>query len=148
MLLALLAAASVASATAPVPATWTHSVQVTHGTADANAIYTARPIVTTRDIGMSAGTRMSSQRCVWTADIAVERRLEAAGMESTGRREMPSTKTLTGSRPGACVGNRRLIDQEIAGHTPAIEAHLVAVAERDQRDLRSEIETLAPPTGR
>ena len=145
MLLVLFAAASVIGAANPA---WTHNVPVSHGAATANAVYTARPVVTTRQVGMTAGTRMSSQRCVWTADIAVERRLEAAGVESAGRREMPSTKTLQGSRPGACASNRRQIDKEIAGHAPAIEAHLVAVAERDQRDLRSEIETLAPPTGR
>lgn len=145
MLVTLLAAASIAGA---APSVWTHNVPVVHGTANANAVYTARPVVSTRQVGMTAGTRMSSQRCVWTADIAVERRLETAGAESGGRREMPSTKTLQGSRPGACASNRRLIDQDIASHTPAIAAHLEMVAERDQRDLRSEIETLAPPTGR
>ena len=145
MLLAILAVASVAGAT---PATWTHTVPVTHGPGTGTAGYTAYPVIATRQIGMAAGTRMSSKRCVWTADIAVERRLETAGVERTGRREMPATRTLKGSRPGACTGNRHVIDQEIAAQTPAITAHLVAVAERDQRDLRSEIETLAPPTGR
>jgi hypothetical protein len=145
MLLTLIAAATVASA---APAQWTHEVAVPHGQGKANAVYVARPDVKLRQIGAAAGTRMSSERCLWTADINVERRLETPGVEIAGRREMPATKTLSGSRHGACMHQRSAIDTEIAAQAPAINAHLVEVAERDQRDLRSEIEALSPPNGR
>jgi hypothetical protein len=145
MLLTLIAAASVASA---APVEWTHQVAVPVGHGKANAVYVARPDVKLRQIGMAAGTRMSTERCLWTADINVERRLEAPGVEIAGRREMPATKTLSGSRHGACMHQRSAIDTEIAAQSPAINAHLVEVAERDQRDLRSEIEALSPPNGR
>lgn len=145
MLLTIIAAASVATAT---PVEWTHQVAVPVGHGKANAVYVARPDVKLRQIGMAAGTRMSTERCLWTADINVERRLETPGVEMAGRREMPVTKTLSGSRHGACMQQRSAIDTEIAAQSPAINAHLVEVAERDQRDLRSEIEALSPPTGR
>jgi hypothetical protein len=145
MLLTIIAAASVATA---APAQWTHQVAVPHGHGKANAVYVARPDVTLRQIGTAAGTRMGSERCLWTADINVERRLETPGVEIAGRREMPAAKTLSGSRHGACAHQRSAIDTEIAAQSPAIDAHLVEVAERDQRDLRTEIEALLPPTGR
>ncbi|NJC09214.1 hypothetical protein [Polymorphobacter fuscus] len=141
----LAAAAAIAQAT---PAQWTHSVPVDHGRGQATAIYEARPVVSTRQIGTSMGTRMSTARCLWTADIAVERRLETSGVNQTGTREMAAVKTLKGSRHGACATSRGSIDKEIAAQTPAIRAHLVAVAERDQQELRTEIDTLAPPAGR
>jgi hypothetical protein len=143
ILLATLAAATVAQAT---PAEWTHSVPVTAGNRTTTATYVARPNVTTRQIGMAAGPRTSTMRCTWTADITVERRLGDAS--AADARDVAATKTLNGSRHGSCIANRKAIDQEIAAKAPEINAHLLAVAERDQRQLRTEIETLAPPTGR
>lgn len=136
-LLTLAAAAAVAQAT---PTQWTHSTPVTHGKGQVTATYIARPVVTMRQIGTSGGARMSTERCVWTADISVERRLNG----DAGGRDMASAKTIKGSRHGGCTTNQNAIDREIAARTPEINAHLVAVAERDQRELRTEIETLAP----
>ena len=140
---------ALAAATAALagPAQWTHTTAVAHGNGQATATYTARPHITTRQIGMSGGTRMSTERCIWIADISVDRRLAPAGGDTMGLRDMASIKTLKGSRPGACANSRRVIDREIAAKTPDIKAHLMAVAERDQRELRTEIEALAP-TGR
>lgn len=145
LFLATLAAATLAPAT---PTEWTHIVPVAHAISKATATYVARPTITTRQIGMATGTRPSTVRCTWTADISVERRLGAPGAETGGVRGIASAKTFTGSRHGSCMNNRRAIDREIAALAPEINAHLLAVADRDQRELRSEIETLAPPTGR
>ena len=145
MMMTLVAAATVAAA---APAQWTHEIAVPHGHGKATAVYVARPVISIRQIGTAAGTRMSSERCLWTADINVERHLAMPGSDAAGRREMPATKTLTGSRHGNCAQQTRNIDREIAAQSPAIEAHLVAVAERDQRELRTEIDTLSTPKGR
>lgn len=136
-LLIVAAAATVAQA---APAQWTHSTPVAHGNGQATATYIARPVVTTRQVGVSGGTRMSTERCLWTASINVERRLN----DGASGRDMALAKTIKGSRHGSCMTNRRAIDQDIAARTSEINAHLVAVAERDQRQLRTEIETLAP----
>lgn len=145
MFMTILSAAALAQAT---PAPWTHSVPVQHGNGQAMAVYHAAPTVTTRQVGMSAGTRMSTVRCDWTADIGVERHLSYPGREATSVRKLAAMKALKGSRPGDCTANRRAIDREIAARSDAINAHLVAVAEQDQRELRAEIETLALPSGR
>ncbi len=141
----LLAAAALAQA---APAGWTHAVPVAHGDGRATAIYRAVPDISTRQVGMAAGTRPSSMRCTWTAAIAVERELAHPGTGSGSVRRLASLKTLKGSRPGDCTANRQNIESDIASKSDAINAHLVRVAETDQRDLRAEIDTLAPPSGR
>lgn len=144
MLLTIAAAAVTAAVVAMATAEWNHQVAVPYGHGKANAIYVARPALTMRQIGTAVGTRMSNERCLWTADINVERRLEAPGIDAPGRREMPATKTLSGSRHGNCTLQQRNIDREIAAQSPAIQAHLIDVAARDQRELRSEVEALLP----
>jgi hypothetical protein len=141
----LLAAAALAQA---APAGWTHAVPVAHGDGRATATYRAVPDISTRQIGMTAGTRPSSVRCTWTAEIAVERALVHPGTGASSVRQLAAPKTFKGSRPGDCTANRQNIESDIAARSDAINAHLVRVAEADQRDLRAEIDTLAPPTGR
>ena len=139
------AAATLAQAT---PAALTHSVPITHSGGQATAIYEARPALAARQVGMSAGTRMSSVRCVWTADVAIERRLVAAGGGATsGVRMLAPVKTVGGSLPGDCAVNRKAIDRDLAARAPELKAHLLAVAGQDQRDLRAEVETLVQPSG-
>ncbi len=144
-ILALIAAATLAPA---MPTAWTYAVPINHGGAEVTATYRALPDITTRQVGMAAGTRPSSVRCDWRAAITVERQLVAIGKAAASVRQLPVMKTLKGSRPGDCHGNRRNIDSDIASRSEAINAHLLRVAEQDQRDLRAEIETLGPPTGR
>jgi hypothetical protein len=143
-LFATLAAATLAQAT---PAALIHSVPITHSGGQATAIYEARPVLATRQVGMSAGTRMSSVRCVWTADVAIERRLVAAGGGATGVRTLAPVKTVGGSLPGDCAVNRKAIDRDLAARAPELKAHLLAVAGQDQRDLLAEVETLVQPSG-
>ena len=145
-ILVLLATATLGAAT-PTPSAWTHAVPINHDGTQATATYRALPDVTTRQVGMAAGTRPSSVRCDWRAAIMVERQLVAAGKAATSVRQLPAMKTLKGSRPGDCHANQRNIDSDIASRSGAINAHLLRVAEQDQRDLRAEIATLAPPTG-
>ena len=144
LLATLAAAAAIADAT---PAPWTHSVPVAHGGVQATATYEARARVSTREIGTAAGTRMSTLRCVWTAEIATERRLSQAGSATESRRALASTKTFKGQRPGYCAHARPDIDQEIASKSSEIDAHLLAVSTQDQHELRAEVETLTVPRG-
>ena len=146
MLLFTLFAAATLAQTAPTA--WTHDVPMAQGDSQATASYRALPRVKTRQVGMSAGTRPSSLRCDWTAAIGVERHLSYAGKIASSVRQLSAEKTFKGSRPGDCAANRRNIDADLASRSDAINAHLMSVAEQDQRELRAEIDTLAPPMGR
>lgn len=142
MSLAFLTAALLAQAT-PV-ATIVHSVPAQPGAIAAT--YEARPMVTTRQIGTAAGTRMGTMRCTWKAEINVERRL--SGGDGSAVRALAPSKTMKGSRPGDCMTSRSAIDREIAALAPDIRSHLEQVAARDQQDLRAELDTIAPSGGR
>jgi hypothetical protein len=141
--LTTLTAAMMGSAVAPA-AVVSHSVPLTHGTTTATAIYEARPQITTRSVGLSPGTRQGSLRCLWTAEIMVERHLK--GEHGVAMRTLAPAKTLSGSRPGRCHNSSKAIDAEIAARAPEIRSHLLAVAERDARDLRTELETMGAPS--
>lgn len=137
----------VAALLAPAGGTiYTHSLPVQPGS-QIIATYRAMPVVTTRQIGAAAGTRMGTVRCTWKAAISIERRLETGGANPPTRTLAP-VRTLAGSRHGDCMVGRRAIDQEIAGRAPEIQAHLEAVAMQDQRDLRAEVESLGSTGGR
>jgi hypothetical protein len=137
-----------ATAALATPVAWTHEVTIAHGGTRATASYRALPDITTRQVGMTAGTRPGNVRCDWTAAIGVERRLLHADKPATSVRQLAAMKTLKGSRPGDCSANRRTIERDIASRSDAINAYLLRVAEQDQRELRAEIDTLAAPTGR
>ena len=138
LFLATLAAATIVQAS---PAEWTHSVPVTNNGVTTTAIYTAKPTINLRQIGMAAGPRPGTMRCTWSADIAVDRRL---GNTAADTRAIGSEKRLNGSRHGSCIQNRDEIHREIAGKSPEINAYLLAVAQRDQQQLRAEIDALSP----
>jgi hypothetical protein len=90
---------------------------------------------------------MSSARCVWTADMVIERRLVTAGGSVTNVRVLAPVKTVGGSLPGDCAVNRKAIDRDFAARAAELNAHLLAVAGQDHRDLLAEIETFAQPSG-
>lgn len=130
----------------PASAT-THSIAIDHKGNRFTATYAATPEVRTRQVGMAAGTRMSTERCIWTADIAVERRIGGSAAPEAARR-LPSTKRLSGSVPGACRSASPSIDREIAARAEDITTHLERVAQRDQQQILGELETLTGPSDR
>ena len=136
--LATLAAGPIVQA---IPAEWTHSVIVSNGGVTSTAIYTAKPTMTSLEIGMTPGRRPSTMRGTRSADIAVDRR---AGDTAADARTIGSQKRLNGSRHGSCQQNRREIDREIAGKSPEINAHLLTVAQGDQQQLRAGINARSP----
>jgi hypothetical protein len=141
-ILTTLTAAMMGQAAVPAP-TLSHSVALNHGTRTATAVYEARPQISTRTMGLSPGTRQGNRRCLWTAEIVVERHLK--GEEGVAMRTLAPVKTISGSRPGPCHNSNRAIESEIAARAPEIQAHLLAVAEQDGRDLRTELETMNAP---
>ena len=117
-----------------------HSVAVNHGAVTATAVYVAKPAVSTRNIGLSAGTRPSSLRCLWTAEIGVTRHLQ--GENAMASRSLASDKVISGSRPGRCSDATRAINAEVASRLPEIKTYLAEVAAQDEQVLRKELDAL------
>lgn len=126
-LLALAASATLSMAAQPV-----HTVSLDHRGTTYNVDY--RPHVETRlrTIGMSAGPRPSTQKCVVTADVSVERVI--AGQSGQSGHELkallPARKSFTEHLPGSCQG--RDAATILAGKSGSVSAHLARAAAADR----------------
>lgn len=100
--------------------------------------YRADTDVTTRQIGMSAGTRMSSERCLWKARVGVVREANGAGNALINQR-LDADKAWRGSRHGSCTLAKREIARDLARRDDDIRAHLVEVAARDRSQLAADM---------
>lgn len=115
----------------------THSITIDHNGKRIDAVYHARTDVSMKTVGSAPPTRMDNQRCRWNAAIVVERKMAHA---PTLARTLPSDRTLSGNQPGACPGNKRVIEREIALREDEVRKHLVAVAEQDRNLLVAELD--------
>ena len=134
MSIALLAAATLVSESPGL-----HRVAVEHRGAPLEARYDAKVTTRLEQVGMSAGTRMSTERCLWTANVEVQRHVVGGGERALSK-TLPDSRTLTGSRHGDCRAARDGIAQEVARRSDDVRAHVIAVAERDRTDLHAEID--------
>lgn len=130
---------SLALAVAPQPIA--HTVTVEHQSAPLNATYRADVDVSTRQVGMSAGTRPSTARCLWQARVGVVREIarENTGMYS---RKLDADKLIEGSRPGSCSSVTRQLERDLAAIQGDVRAHVVEVAQRDGDALRADLRTM------
>lgn len=128
-------------ASAATPDGHHHRLTVQHAGAPLTVDYRARIDLKTRQIGMAPPTRHGVVRCTWTARIAVERSL--AGHAGSSRL-IDQDLTLKGSETGNCREARKLIDRALAKRADEVQAHMVAVAERDRSVLLAELAAAAP----
>ena len=132
--------AMLASATMAVPPPDSHIVRLDHQGRALDVSYQGRLKVETRQVGIAPPTRMSTERCHWTAELTIERSVTpAGGADPVLRRSLPSDKKMSGSRSGGCKQNKAAITRELAGKHAILQAQLREVADRDQRALLAEL---------
>lgn len=145
--IALLAGPVAAALPAPqtasaVDTTHAHDVRIDHRHGPIDARYQGRLVVSQRQVGAVAPNgRPSSLRCVWQADVVVDRAAHHPS-GSTMLRAIRRDAVMTGSRPGWCTGARTAIDREVAARTDRVRAQLAAIAADDRPTLVSEVESL------
>lgn len=115
-----------------------HSVALEHHGQQLGATYTARADTQARTVGAKAGTRMDSQRCLWTANIVVDRTLDHGPAHS---RTLPTDMRFSGSEPGACHPARAPGEAVVARNSDKIRASLVALAQADRAPLLAELDS-------
>lgn len=115
----------------------THGVTIEHHGQQLGATYTARADVQSRTVGARGGTRMDGQRCLWTATILVDRRLDHGPALA---RTIPTGHTLSGSEAGPCTAGRNAGADALARNRAGVEAQLVAVAQADRATLLAELD--------
>lgn len=140
-LFSTIAVALAAASTAPLAA---HTLAVPHASGTAQAEYRGAIGVQHRQIGTpSPGGRPSTLRCVWTANIKVNRVAStAAGMLAS--RSFVQEDVANGSRPGWCSANRSVIARDVAQRLGDGSTHLARAAAADRAVLLTELDRLAP----
>ena len=101
---ATIAALSVAGLSIPASASEfqhiRHQVQVPHGEREVTAVYQPKTMVSYRQIGNMSPNRPSTARCLWKAEVMVERHLQApAGQGSHVVRTLVPAKLIGGFSP-------------------------------------------------
>lgn len=117
-----------------------HQVEIPHGERQVTAVYQPKTLVSYRQIGNMSPNRPSSARCLWKAEIAVERHLQApAGEGSHVVRTLVPTKLIEGSTNGRCAQGKDQANTAIARRADEVRAHVLAVAAEDRTALMAEL---------
>lgn len=124
-----------AAATAIVPV---HSVEVTHRGSAYRIDYRAQVQTSMRTIGIAPPTRQSSQRCVMTAKIAVERVIADGGHELTAA--LPGKESFTRHLPGDCRSRSAQLAKLVDDNAGRIAAHVAEAASGDREHALAAID--------
>lgn len=135
MILSLLALATASAAPFVDPV---HRTSVDHQGRSLDVTYRADTKVSTRQIGMSAGTRPTTERCLWTARVAVVRDVAGTRGASLSHR-LDADQIIRGSHFGKCSENRAQVASSIVRRSNEVKAHLAEVARGDGVRLANDI---------
>ncbi|MCO5792279.1 MAG: hypothetical protein HEQ21_05625 [Blastomonas sp.] len=141
---AIIAALSVAGLATPTVAAdyqeIRHQVEVPHGERQVTAVYQPKTMVSYRQVGNMTPNRPSTARCMWKAEISVERHLQApAGQGSHVVRTLVPTKLIEGSTNGRCAQGKEQVSSALARRTDEVRSHVLAVAAEDRNALMAEL---------
>lgn len=135
----LIVAASTSMSVVPTGAA--HTESVSHRGSSYNVEYEAQVTGQTRTIGAATGARPSTQRCVVTVRIAIERSIAAAGSPQALSTLLPATRTLERHLPGDCLGRSREPAKLASSQGDAIHSHLAQVASADRAQALAAIDS-------
>ncbi len=128
-----------AAATVPA-ATVDHATRIDHHSGPVDARYRGTVAVAHRQVGSVApGGRASTLRCMWSANMVVDRHATAA-TGTTMTRNFVRNDIASGSRAGWCDTQRNSIAKEVAARMQDMNGHIVAVAQEDHDVLRAELD--------
>lgn len=115
-----------------------HSVQVEHRGNTYKVDYRAKVTTSSRTIGIAPSTRTSSQRCIMTARVSVERAIADGGHELAAA--LPGEEKFTRSLPGDCSNRGDQIARLVEDKAPAIGDHLAQTAAADRSQALAAID--------
>lgn len=137
---ALSVATFVPSVVAAQSADFRHQVEIPHGEHQVTAVYQPKTLVSYRQVGNMTPNRPSTARCLWKAEVSVERHLQApAGQGSHIVRTLVPTKLIEGSTNGRCAQRKKQVNSAIARKSDEVRAHVLAVAAEDRNALMAEL---------
>lgn len=131
-LLTLVAVAAAATTLAPA------TTNLDHRGTTYRVDYHPRIDVRSRAIGIAPPTRPSSQRCMVTTTVSVERVIADGGHEL--KAALPGTRSFTDHLPGSCNNAESRLASSNKGRSEAIKAHLAQTAAADRAEAIAAID--------
>lgn len=122
------------------PQALAHDARLEHRGAAYQVSYQPQIDMKMRTIGIAAGTRMSNQRCRWTATVRVERTVRRTGATASLDTVLPETHVIEGQRPGTCRQVGDAPERLIASRADELRDHVRAIAERDRAEALAKID--------
>ena len=132
---------------APAQPSVEHRTRIAHSSGPVEAAYRGRVDIAHRQVGaVTPGGRPSTLRCLWSANVTVDRAAtSAAGM--TLSRSVDGGAALQGHRAGWCDTHRASIAQEVARRADQLRGYVEVLAAEDHDVLRAELDQAATRTG-
>lgn len=123
-----------------------HEVVIDHASGPIAADYKGSVIIETNQVG-AAGVagRPSTLRCNWTARLDVER-VAKVGETLRSQRSLTQDDVASGSRPGWCETNAKVIDRLVDRRSDSIRTAMLALVEQDRATILAEAESVAART--
>lgn len=119
--------------------TATHVVQIDHKGAPVEATYNAHTDIRTKTIGAHTPNRTDGRRCLWTANVTIERTLAHTPALT---RTISRDEAISGNEAGPCRRDTASIEKQVARHDDRIKAQLAAAAEQDRAQLLAELDAV------
>lgn len=135
-LLAIAASAALAVAAQPV-----HSVDVHHSNGTYRVDYRPHVETSMRTVGMAAGPRPSTQSCVVSATVMVERVISSGRDAQALKSVLPGGKNFTRQLAGHCSLHSGGADKLLAKKDNAVRSLLSQVADDDRQGAMSAIDS-------
>lgn len=118
-----------------------HTESVSHRGSTYDVGYEAQVTGRTRTVGAATGARPSTQRCVVTAQVAVERSIAKPGSSQGVATLLPGTRTFTRHLPGDCIGRTSEPTKLANSQVDTIRSHLAQVAAADRSQALAAIDS-------
>ena len=131
--MSMLIVAALAAAAGAMPA---HKTQIEHRGQNLAVEYVPVVETRTRQAGVAAPGRSSTQICNWTATVSVERRLDA----NVPAQRVGDTQLISGSQQGDCRLQGERIAQMVAARSGDVQAHVARVADADRQILLANLD--------
>ena len=118
-----------------------HQDQVAHQGATYSLSYRPHVETSMRTIGQSVGSRPSTERCLWRANITLNREISRAdSSERLVKRVHGDGHQVEGQAPGKCGRDRGHIKDMIAAKVAGAQDHVVAMAQADRPAALADID--------
>jgi hypothetical protein len=142
----VLAALALAAGLVAPAAALEHEVVIDHAAGPIAADYRGAVTIETTQIG-AAGVagRPSTLRCNWSASLNVER-VAKVGESLQSRRQLSREDVASGSRPGWCEANAKVIDKLVDSRSETFRTAMLAMVEADRAEILAEAETVTGNT--